>query len=159
MFHWSKVSYTLSHMVTWWWQYSVKECCPRWKGFGLLWQFLHWAGQGERHPQSEALRQHFVHWHERSVENISSPGKSEGINTDNRHGEGWGTQQLFCLSFLWQLLFPHLSSTWPQDTDWGNEVCHIINEDQIWDHLRNLNIHKSMGPMKCIPGSWEKCLM
>ncbi|KAK4807105.1 hypothetical protein QYF61_018446 [Mycteria americana] len=30
--------------------------------------------------------------------------------------------------------------------DWMNEVPPIIREDQVRDHLRNLNIHKSMGP-------------
>ncbi|GAB0199268.1 mitochondrial enolase superfamily member 1 [Grus japonensis] len=33
----------------------------------------------------------------------------------------------------------------PQGRDWGNEVPPIIGEDQVRDHLRNLNIHKSVG--------------
>ncbi|KFP55075.1 hypothetical protein N323_08459, partial [Cathartes aura] len=28
----------------------------------------------------------------------------------------------------------------------GNEVPSIVEEDKVQDHLRNLNIHKSMGP-------------
>ncbi|KFQ79631.1 hypothetical protein N337_12538, partial [Phoenicopterus ruber ruber] len=34
----------------------------------------------------------------------------------------------------------------PQDGDWGSKVAPTVREDQICDHLRNLNIHKSMGP-------------
>jgi len=34
----------------------------------------------------------------------------------------------------------------PQDGDWGNKVPPIVMEDQVRDHLRNQNIHKSMGP-------------
>ncbi|KFQ61280.1 hypothetical protein N334_02938, partial [Pelecanus crispus] len=30
--------------------------------------------------------------------------------------------------------------------DWGRKVPPPIREDQVCDHLRNLNIHKSMGP-------------
>ncbi|GAB0206490.1 mitochondrial enolase superfamily member 1 [Grus japonensis] len=34
----------------------------------------------------------------------------------------------------------------PQDRDWGNKVPSIVGNDTVQDHLRNLNIHKSMGP-------------
>ncbi|KFR04020.1 hypothetical protein Y956_04671, partial [Nipponia nippon] len=34
----------------------------------------------------------------------------------------------------------------PQGRDWGSKVCPPVREDQICDHLRHLNIHKSMGP-------------
>ncbi|KAK4833024.1 hypothetical protein QYF61_027406 [Mycteria americana] len=30
--------------------------------------------------------------------------------------------------------------------DWENEVLPTVGEDQVRDHLRNLNVHKSMGP-------------
>ncbi|KFQ03326.1 hypothetical protein N329_04109, partial [Haliaeetus albicilla] len=30
--------------------------------------------------------------------------------------------------------------------DWGRKVLPTVREDQVRDHLRNLNIHKSMGP-------------
>ncbi|KFV59316.1 hypothetical protein N341_00333, partial [Tyto alba] len=33
----------------------------------------------------------------------------------------------------------------------GNEVSPIISEDQIQDHMRNLNMHRSMGPKKMHP--------
>ncbi|KAK4819765.1 hypothetical protein QYF61_011365, partial [Mycteria americana] len=35
--------------------------------------------------------------------------------------------------------------------DWGNQVPPIISEDQVRDHLRNLNIHKAMGPNNMHP--------
>ncbi|PKU34768.1 ubiquitin carboxyl-terminal hydrolase 4 [Limosa lapponica baueri] len=35
-----------------------------------------------------------------------------------------------------------------KDRDWGNEVLPIIGEDQVQDHLKNLNIHKTTGPNK-----------
>ncbi|KFQ21607.1 hypothetical protein N331_10258, partial [Merops nubicus] len=34
----------------------------------------------------------------------------------------------------------------PQDRDHGNEVPPSVREDKVPDHMRNLNIHKSMGP-------------
>ena len=30
--------------------------------------------------------------------------------------------------------------------DWENEVLPAVGEDQVRDHLRNLKMHKSMGP-------------
>ena len=33
----------------------------------------------------------------------------------------------------------------PQGRDWGSKVPPTVREDQVCDHLRNLNIHKSMG--------------
>jgi len=33
----------------------------------------------------------------------------------------------------------------PQDRDWGSKVHPTIREAQVCDHLRNLNIHNSMG--------------
>ncbi|KFZ66536.1 hypothetical protein N338_00800, partial [Podiceps cristatus] len=34
----------------------------------------------------------------------------------------------------------------PQDRDWGSKVPPIVTEYQVCDHLRNLNIHKSVRP-------------
>ncbi|KAK4818023.1 hypothetical protein QYF61_004147 [Mycteria americana] len=39
----------------------------------------------------------------------------------------------------------------PQDRDWGSKVPPTVREDQVHDHLRNLNIHKSMGPDEMHP--------
>ncbi|KAK4806794.1 hypothetical protein QYF61_005590 [Mycteria americana] len=39
----------------------------------------------------------------------------------------------------------------PQGIDWGKEVPPIVGEDQVRDHLRNLNVHRSMGPDKMHP--------
>ncbi|KFQ67348.1 RNA-directed DNA polymerase from mobile element jockey, partial [Phaethon lepturus] len=35
--------------------------------------------------------------------------------------------------------------------DWGSKVSPTVREDQVRDHQRNLNIHKSMGPDKMHP--------
>ncbi|KFQ69729.1 hypothetical protein N335_00797, partial [Phaethon lepturus] len=35
--------------------------------------------------------------------------------------------------------------------DWGTKVPPTVREDQVQDHLRNLNMHKSMGPDKMHP--------
>ncbi|KFW70951.1 hypothetical protein AS28_01342, partial [Pygoscelis adeliae] len=35
--------------------------------------------------------------------------------------------------------------------DWGSNVPPTVREDQVHDHLRNLDIHKSMGPHKMHP--------
>ncbi|KFP16530.1 hypothetical protein Z169_09185, partial [Egretta garzetta] len=34
----------------------------------------------------------------------------------------------------------------PQGRDWGRKVPPTVREDQVHDHLRNLNIHKSTEP-------------
>ncbi|KAK4815438.1 LOW QUALITY PROTEIN: hypothetical protein QYF61_002827 [Mycteria americana] len=39
----------------------------------------------------------------------------------------------------------------PQDGDWGSKVPPTVREDQVRDHLRNLNIPKSMGPDEMHP--------
>ncbi|KFZ56510.1 hypothetical protein N321_08883, partial [Antrostomus carolinensis] len=39
----------------------------------------------------------------------------------------------------------------PQDRDQGNKVLPTVSEDKVHDHLRNLNIHKSMGPDEMHP--------
>ncbi|KAK4828061.1 hypothetical protein QYF61_023121 [Mycteria americana] len=39
----------------------------------------------------------------------------------------------------------------PQGRDGGNKVPPIVGEDQVRDHLRNLNIRKSLGPDKMHP--------
>ncbi|KFV60818.1 hypothetical protein N341_00376, partial [Tyto alba] len=39
----------------------------------------------------------------------------------------------------------------PQDGAWRSKVPPTVREDQVRDHLGNLNIHKSMGPGKIHP--------
>ncbi|KFR05938.1 hypothetical protein Y956_11496, partial [Nipponia nippon] len=39
----------------------------------------------------------------------------------------------------------------PQGRDWGSKVPPTVREDQVRDHLRNLNIQKSMGPDEMHP--------
>jgi len=43
-----------------------------------------------------------------------------------------------------------------QGRDWGSKVLPTVREDQVDDHLRNLSIHKSMGPKKMHPGVLEE---
>jgi len=38
-----------------------------------------------------------------------------------------------------------------QDRDWGSQIPPTVREDQVRDHLRHLNIPKSMGPDKMHP--------
>jgi len=38
-----------------------------------------------------------------------------------------------------------------QDGDRGGKAPPTVREDQVCDHLRNLNIHKSMGPEEMHP--------
>ena len=37
------------------------------------------------------------------------------------------------------------------DRDWGSKVPRTVREDHVHDHLRNLNIQKSMGPDEMHP--------
>jgi len=39
----------------------------------------------------------------------------------------------------------------PQDEDQRGKAPPTVREDQVRDHLRNLNIHKSMGPEEMHP--------
>ncbi|KFQ84222.1 RNA-directed DNA polymerase from mobile element jockey, partial [Phoenicopterus ruber ruber] len=39
----------------------------------------------------------------------------------------------------------------PQDRDSGSKVPPTVREDQVCDHLTNLNLHKSMGPDETPP--------
>ncbi|KFW69433.1 hypothetical protein AS28_06279, partial [Pygoscelis adeliae] len=39
----------------------------------------------------------------------------------------------------------------PQGQDWGSKVPPAVREGQVCDHLRILNIHKSMGPDEVHP--------
>ncbi|KFQ76508.1 hypothetical protein N335_02387, partial [Phaethon lepturus] len=39
----------------------------------------------------------------------------------------------------------------PQDGDWRSKVPPAVREDQVRDHLRNLNMHKPMGPDEMYP--------
>jgi len=49
-------------------------------------------------------------------------------------------------------LSPHTSLVHgPQDKDWGIQVRPTVREDRVCDCLRNLNIHKSMGPDEMHP--------
>jgi len=38
-----------------------------------------------------------------------------------------------------------------QDRDWGSKAPPTLREDQVHDHLRNLNVHKSMRPGEMHP--------
>jgi len=35
--------------------------------------------------------------------------------------------------------------------DWGSNIPPTVSEDQVCNHLRNLNTHKSMGPNEMHP--------
>ncbi|KFQ79442.1 hypothetical protein N337_13184, partial [Phoenicopterus ruber ruber] len=39
----------------------------------------------------------------------------------------------------------------PQGRDWGSKIPPTVREDQVRDHLRNLNVRKSMGPDEMHP--------
>ncbi|KFV56932.1 hypothetical protein N328_02555, partial [Gavia stellata] len=39
----------------------------------------------------------------------------------------------------------------PQDGNWGSNVPPTVREDEVCDHLRKQNLHKSMGPNQMHP--------
>jgi len=45
------------------------------------------------------------------------------------------------------LLTPPLFMDSKMGTQWG-KAPHTVKQDQVWDHLKHLNIYKSMGPNK-----------
>ena len=54
--------------------------------------------------------------------------------------------------FFFALIFPDNCLLYSPQTfhlagrDWGSNVLPTVSGDQVHDHLRHLNIHKSMGP-------------
>ncbi|KAK4827187.1 hypothetical protein QYF61_015149, partial [Mycteria americana] len=60
-------------------------------------------------------------------------------------------QQLFCFSLLCQLLSSPLLSQWTTCWGLGGKAPPTVREDKVHDHLRNLNIRKSMGPDEMHP--------
>ncbi|GAB0209839.1 mitochondrial enolase superfamily member 1 [Grus japonensis] len=64
----------------------------------------------------------------------------------------WGPQDKKDMDLLDRNLSSHMSRvSEPQGRDWGNEDSPIVGKDQVQDHLRNLNVHKSMGPDEMQP--------
>jgi len=58
----------------------------------------------------------------------------------------------FFASVFYGNLSSHISRVdGPQGRDWGRKVPSIVREDQVCDHLRNLNIQKSAGPDEMHP--------
>ncbi|KFQ68265.1 hypothetical protein N335_02384, partial [Phaethon lepturus] len=47
-------------------------------------------------------------------------------------------------------------STGLPDGDWRTKVPPTVREDLVQDHLRNLNMHKSMGPDEMHPRFWRE---
>ncbi|KAK4819062.1 LOW QUALITY PROTEIN: hypothetical protein QYF61_025295 [Mycteria americana] len=67
-------------------------------------------------------------------------------------GRGKGVNQIGIDQWEGGNLSSHISQVpEPQGRVCGNEVPLIRSEDQVRDHLRNLNIHKSMGPNEIHP--------
>jgi len=69
--------------------------------------------------------------------------KLEGRNGNNRHGEGWGTQQVLCL----RLTVCQASHTYQVPEllcrSWGSKVPPTVNKVQVWDQLMRLNAYRN----------------
>ena len=58
----------------------------------------------------------------------------------------------FFASLFTDSIFSHTSQVdGLSGRDWGNKALTTVREDQVHDHLRNLNIPKSMGPDEMHP--------
>ncbi|KAK4818700.1 hypothetical protein QYF61_017921 [Mycteria americana] len=53
---------------------------------------------------------------------------------------------MMALSDSRSLLKPHAQVAEGKGRDWENEEPPTVAEDEVQDHLRNLKVHKSMGP-------------
>ncbi|KAJ7408368.1 hypothetical protein BTVI_01033 [Pitangus sulphuratus] len=57
----------------------------------------------------------------------------------------------FATAFNGKPLFPPLLSGWTARWGLGSRLLPTLSEDQVHDHLRKLNVHKSMGPDEMHP--------
>ncbi|GAB0199209.1 mitochondrial enolase superfamily member 1 [Grus japonensis] len=69
----------------------------------------------------------------------------------------WDTEKAKVLNNFFASVFPSKGSshtaqvTEGKGRDWENEELPTVGEDQVSDHLRNLKVHKSMGPNEMHP--------
>lgn len=66
-----------------------------------------------------------------------------------RYGESWGIHQLFASIFISKC--PHHTVHVTEGKAKGLGKWRAIGEEQIWDHLRNLKLHKSKRPDEMNP--------
>ncbi|KAK4821765.1 hypothetical protein QYF61_000826 [Mycteria americana] len=76
---------------------------------------------------------------------ISPMGKMGDLATTNME-KAEVLNNFFALVFTGKHSSHAAHLTESKGRDWENEVLPAIGEDQVQDHLRNLNVHKSMGP-------------
>lgn len=82
----------------------------------------------------------------RKVKGREHPIKQCWKTGNNGQGEGWGTQLLLFVSVFKGTLSSHISwADGQQDGSWGSKVFARVSEDQVHNHLMNLNVQMSMG--------------
>jgi len=96
----------------------------------------------------------YVNWKRKIKESVHPRSPQMNKNSDLVSTDEEKAEELhnFFASVFTGNLFPHPSQAdGPQDRDQGGKAPPTAREDQFQDHLRNLNIHKSMGPDEIHP--------
>jgi len=86
-------------------------------------------------------------------ESVPSPMNKNGnlLSTDEEKAEG--LYKLFASVFTGNLSTSPYPVDGLQDGDQRCKAPPTVREDHVHDHLRNLNIHNSMRPMRSIQGA------
>ncbi|GAB0180660.1 mitochondrial enolase superfamily member 1 [Grus japonensis] len=84
-------------------------------------------------------------------ENVGSLWKENGRSGYLGYGEGRDIQRIFASVFTVKCLSHTAQASESKGRDWENEELPTVVKDQVQDSLRNLKVHKSMGPDEMNP--------
>lgn len=106
-------------------------------------------GWGRERQQETFLQVHRTP--KKDERNCTRPEEQNGRPGYNRHGEGRGTQQHFALVLTGKCFRHATQLSESKGRDGGNEVPPTVGGGQVRDHLRDLHVHKCVGPDEMHP--------
>ncbi|GAB0179685.1 mitochondrial enolase superfamily member 1 [Grus japonensis] len=87
----------------------------------------------------------------KTAENVSSLRKKRGDLVTQDMEKAEALNDFFASVFTGECLSHTAQVTEGKGRDWENEELPTVGEDQVQDHLRNLKVHRSMGPDEIRP--------